>query len=377
MSTDNYRIRFMANNLAALAVNDFSFSSETTGFEAENALNNFRSSTWKPGGYFEITSSNNTLYINDGSNKTITITASSTAYTSAALLATEIQTKLNASSSGWTVTYDNSLGTYKFTISHTTSATLRLSVTTNSIWDTIGYTSTTDQVGTSFVANEQRNHTFEFFNFDFGYQASIAFIGMIGSISSSFGLSHSAVVTLEGNNIDLFTSPPFSITLTVTDKGVFNFNDTDDDARYRFWRLRFTDKYNPAGPGIEIGNIYLGSYQTLEGRNISTGFIDELVDPSTSSESEAGVIYFDRRTKYTKFSGLSLRYLENDDRLVVKDVFNTVGKTEPFYISLDPLSTLNDDITEFTKFVVFVDEPQYTNMGANRFSTNLNVREIV
>jgi len=36
---DNHRIRFMRNNLISLSVNSFTFSSETTGFEAANVLN--------------------------------------------------------------------------------------------------------------------------------------------------------------------------------------------------------------------------------------------------------------------------------------------------------------------------------------------------
>lgn len=376
MSDTNYRIRFMANNLAALTVNDFSFSSEIPGFEAVNALDNFRSSTWKPAGYFEILAgSNDKLYINDGSNKTITVTAGG--YISAAALGTQIATQLNAVSSGWGVDYDTIPGTFMFRFTRSSPGTIRLSQTTNAIWNTLGFTSAIDQTGLILNANEQRNHTFEFFNFDFGYQATISFLGMIGAVSSVFGISSTGIITLEGNNINDFTMPPFSKTATVTDRGVFTFNISDTDASYRFWRLRIRDIYNPVGPQMEIGGIYMGDFQTLQGRNISTGFVDKLIDPSTASESEAGVIYFDKRTKYTSLNGLNLRYLENDDRLIIKDLFNTVGKTDPFYVSLDPLSTLNDDITEFTKFVIFMDEPQFTNVGANRFSTTLNLREMI
>lgn len=376
MADTNYRIRFMANNLAALALNNFSFSSQVVGFEAENALDNFRSSTWKMAGYFEIVAgTNDKIYINDGSNKTITL--SSGGYTTASQLATHIQTQLNLSSSAWTVSYETVLGTYKFTLTHSGSATLRLSVSAQSTWDTLGFTSSTDMTGTTFEANEQRNHSFEFMNFDFGWQTPITFTGMVGDIASSFGLSSSALVTLEGNNIDVFTSPPFTKTLTITDKGIFTFNITDTDAAYRFWRLRIQDKYNPVGPGIEIGNIYLGDFQTLTGRNFTSGFEDKLIDPSTSSQSEAGVIFFDKRTKYTTLSGVALKFLELEDQVIIKDLFKSVGLTEPFYVSLDPLGTLTDDITDYTKFVVFTQEPNFVNVGAARFHATLNFRELV
>lgn len=87
---------------------------------------------------YNVTSSNNIVPINDGSNKTVTITPGS--YT-AIQLALAIQTALNSSSSGWTCTYN--ANTYKITISGTATFVLRFgTVTTNSIARTIGFSNT-------------------------------------------------------------------------------------------------------------------------------------------------------------------------------------------------------------------------------------------
>ena len=373
---NNPRVRFMANNYAALGVNSFNFSSEVVGFEAANTLNSFRSSIWRTSGHFLIESTNNTIYINDGSDKSTTITAQ--AYTTPTALASALQTALNAISANWTVAYDIAGGSYAFTISNSGSVTLRLSQSTNAIWDTIGFTSTTDTTDVTFPADEQRNHTNEFITFDFGWITPFTFIGIVSDVAQSFGLSSTATVTLEGNNIDDFTSPPASYTLEVTDQGIFKFNIEDPEVSHRFWRLNFVDKYNAIqGPYLEFGNIYLGDFQTLESRNVEAGFEDILIDPSRRSESEGGVIYFDRRTKYTKLSNLNIRYLLDTDKQIVKDVFRTVGTTEPFYISIDPELMINSDITEFTKFVIFDSEPAFTSIGAGFFNTVLNVREVV
>lgn len=384
-TSTNPRIRFMANNLASLNKNSLTFSSETTGFEASNALNEFRSDTWKAAGHFEVSdgsatydgAQNDQLYINDGGAVTVTVTAGQ--YTTGAALATQIQTDLNAASSNWTCTYDLSGGTYKFTIGNSGSVTLVLSSTSNAIWDDLGYTSTTDQTGTSFVANEQRAHTSEYLRLDMGYQAEMTFIGIIGDVAGSFGLSSQATVTLKGNNIDTnWSSPDFSVTLTVTDKGIYTWNDTNSDARYRFWRLEYEDKYNStAGPNIEIGSVYLGSYQCMLNRNITQGLTDTLIDPSIVSESEAGVRYFDKRTKHTLFSNIEIPFMDETDKDELKDVFNTVGITTPFYVSLDPLTNFSSDITDFTKYVVFESPPQIVNSGACRWSTSFVLREVI
>ena len=84
-TTTNERIRFMDNNLAELTTAGTTFSSALAAFPSTNLTNKFRSKVWKPSGLFEIIAgTNDKLYINDGVDKTITLTASSTAYTAPA-----------------------------------------------------------------------------------------------------------------------------------------------------------------------------------------------------------------------------------------------------------------------------------------------------
>ena len=373
---DNHRIRFMANNLVSLTVNSFTFSSETTGFEANNALNSFRSQTWQPSGQFDINSSNNQIYINDGSDKTISLTVAS--YTTPALLASHIQTKLNTSSSGWTVTYDSSGETYKFTISNSGSVTLKLTSTTNAVWDTIGYTGTSDLVGTSFTATEQRNHTSEYLTFDLGYQAPIDFLGVIGSISSAFKISTSATVTLKGNNLNDFDSPPFSSTVSITPNGIFTFFDNTTDNRYRFWRLEIEDKFNPEGPmALQLGNVYMGSYETFTARNVGKSFSMTNFDPSSISESESGVIFADERSKYRILESMPFFALDQSSRETIENLFEDVGITKAFYVSVDPQTRITSDIEDLTMFGLFVESPQFDHVAVGLFSTNLKIREVV
>ena len=374
MADTNHRIRFMANNLAALNKNSFTFSSEQTGFEANNVLDNFRSTVWRMNGHFELTSSINLIHGNDGSDFEATVAVAS--YSSPDLLCTAIETALNLVSSNWTCTYDTVGGTFKFTLTNTGSVTLQFSDQTNAIWDTLGFTTLTDATATSFEANEQRRHTNEFLTFDMGWQTPVTFFASVGDISQTFGLSSQATVTLEGNNINLFNSPDFSKTLSVTDKGIYAFNITDTEANYRFWRVNIVDQFN-ANTNIELGSIYMGDYETLTTRNISIGFQNQLTDNSDSSESESGVLFFDERTKFTQFNNLKINFMEKTDYDVILDLYSNVGRTQPFFVSLDPLLQLSTDITEWTKLVVFKTDPILTNIRSCRFSTTLNLREVV
>jgi hypothetical protein len=369
------KVRFMENNHAELTSGQITYSSQLASFPFTNAINKFRSKLWKPSGMFEIDATNNKLYINDGSDKTITI--DSDTYDTPALLATEIQTKLNAASANWTVSYDSGGGTYKFTISNTGSVTLRFSVTTNAIWDDIGYVWSVDITGTSFVAGETRCHTSEFVIFDLGYSANIEFVSILGPLDELFSLTSQATIKIQGNNLNKWDTPPFDVTLTRTPEGIFQFFDAYTDTNYRYWRFYIQDRLNPAGPsGISIGHIYLGDYVTLTNRNIANGIEVTIVDPSVKSTSENGAIYFDEKTQYTRFDALNIQHSDKTDRMVIKDMFEKLGTYTPFYISIDPGDNITDD-QELTKYVVFDAPPRFNHVIGEYFSIAFSLREVV
>lgn len=375
-TTRNRRIRFAENNFAQLTSQSITFTSELTAFPFTNAISNFRSRIWKPSGQFLIDGTNDTIYINDGADKSATITNAS--YTTPALLATEIQTQLNAVSSNWTVTYDISGGTYKFTISNSGSVTLRLSQTTTAIWDTIGHTTSSDITSTSFIGDQQRNHTSEYATFDMGYNPTMTFFAMIGPLDEVFSISRGATVKLMASNLNLWTSPPLELTLTVTDKGILRFLDDQSDTGYRFWRISIEDKLGSQGPqGLSIGNIYIGDYRTMTNTNLQVGFEKTEIDPSNIEESESGVLHFDTKTPYMSIDGMAIGLMTRAEKDIMLELYEKLGNTTPFYISLDPILCITDELEELTKYVVFSGAPKFKHIINDTFSMSLAVRELV
>jgi hypothetical protein len=372
-TTSNKNIRFMENNFAELTSGQISYSSALSSFPFTNLINPFRSKVWKPSGNFLIDSTNNKIYINDGTNKTITLTSAS--YSTPALLATHIQTQLNASSTGWTVSYSTTA--YKFTISNSSSVTLRLSQTTNATWNTIGFMTLVDLAGTSFVANQQRNHTHEFIIFDFGYNAPVEFFGLISPLGEIFSLSNSATIKLQANNLNEWTSPPLDITLTRSDYGIFRFMDDISDSSYRYWRVYIQDKLNPNGPeGLSFGHIYLGDYVTLTARNVANGFSKTQIDPSLKSQSEGGAIYFDNKVKYCEITGLGINLFTKEDRAQLEAIFDKVGVSKPLYVSIDPTVTHTNNLYELTKYATFSESPQFNHILRDLFSMSFSLAEL-
>jgi len=376
-ATRNHRIRFMQNNFAELITSSTTFSSELASFPGSNSINRFRSRVWKPSGYFKVTlATDDKLYINDGTDKTVTITAGE--YTTPALLATQIQTDLNAASTNWTVSYDSGGGTYKFTISNSGSVTLRYSQTTEAIWDKLGYTGSTDTTSTSFVADQQRNHDEEFAIFDLGYNAPMTFFATIGPLNEVFSISSTATIQLIANNLNDFeNSPPLTVTLTRTSGGVLKFMDDLTDTSYRFWKIKIVDKFNPLGPeGLSIGHVYLGDYVTIDNRNINSGFSKSQTDPSVKSTSESGALFFDTKTKYTSFNSMSIKYLDQADKDTLEAMYQVLGKITPFYVSFDPVNEISASIDELTKYVIFETEPIFSHIKTSVFSMSLKFREV-
>lgn len=375
MTTINHRVRFMENNFAALTANTVDYSSQLAAFPFSNAIGSTRSKCWRPSGCFTITATNNLIYINDGSDKTITLTVGK--YSIPTLLATHIQTQLNASSTNWTVTYDSTGGTYKFTISNTSSVTLRLSQTINSTWSSIGFLTTSDISGVSFIGDIQRNHTSEYAIFDFSTRVPINFFAMIGPLDEIFELSNNAIVKLQASNLNNWSAPPIDLTIPVTDRGIFYFTGSISDVSYRYWKIEIIDPSNPLGPSFKIGNIYLGDYITITNRNIANGFEINEIDLSSVSNAESGFLYFDKRAKYQSLDSLSIGLLDRTDKDILSSMWNRLGNTTPFYVSLDPTLFVTTNTYDLTKFVIFNSAPKYTHVIRDIFTMSFSLREVI
>jgi len=381
--TSSY-MRICENNLAELSESSgFVVSSEQTAYPKENAISRFRDEQWRPIGNFTIGSSNSALYIRVGSSDTtIDLTAGDYTYST---LASHISSRLNTLSSGWISAYDLNGGTYKFSLARVGGASLLLSSTTNAAWNTIGFTGTSIITDSSFIADEQRNHTNEYIQFDLGYEAEITTFFCIGSLSEKFSISSEATILLRANNIDdsiHWSNPPLQIDLLDyrDDTGIYCFIDSLlTDTRYRFWRLHIEDKYNHQGPEqcIRISNIYIGDYIYLSNRNIQNGFVKTVNDPSTRSESESGSLFWDVKTKFTEISSVGFSFIDKDDRDKLEKLYNRIGTVTPIYISLDPTLAVSNKLSDLTYFCVYDAAPSMQHIINDKFNYSLMFREMI
>lgn len=364
------KIRFMNNNFMERSM---TYSSQQSSFPASNAVNTSRSRVWKPAGNFEVTTSNNLIYINDGSNKTATLTVGAYTYTT---LAAHVQTQLNAVSSNWTCVY-NDTTTFKFTIDRSSGTkVLRKSQTTNAAWDMLGYTGMNDISAVTFVADEQRNHTSEWLVCDLGVPQQATFCGILSAIDAIFTLSATATVKCQGNNIDFWTSPPVDITIPVGNISAMKMLDDDNEATYRYWKVEIIDRLNYLGPnGLEFAYIYVGDHKTITLSNYATGFSKELTDPSPILQSEGGSLFFEKRPRYLTISNGSIQLLRGTERDEIEQLFYDLGTREPFFVSIDPGVSVSLNLEELTRFVVMTRPPTLDHVIRDYYNFSFDMRE--
>jgi len=374
MSTRNSSVRFCQNNMLAASGVTVTPSGYKTGFPVSNLWSSFRYQVWQPPGTFVITSANNLVYINDGANKTATVTAGTYTY---ATLAAAVQTALNAVSASWTCTYDFSGGSFTFTIGRTSGTkTLRCSVSTNAMWDTLGYVGSVDQ--TAAAADQPRNHTSEFFTVDFGVARAPLLFALRAAADGSFPISQSATVTLKANNVNDFTSPALTRTVTVDGDGITHWLDDLTSTSYRYWKFEFADRLNAVGPeGFALNVGYLGDYVTPLSANLINGFGRMLTDPSPTVYSNAGVRYSRKLQKYWAYQSATIQYISGSDRTAIEAALSSLGETTPFFFAVDPTQAISASASEMTKYVVFSQAPQLSHFIYDKWSLSFALREEV
>lgn len=350
-------------------------SSAHATYVAANASNVIRTKIWQPTGIFEIGSTNKVLRIDDGGGAE-SVTLDEDTYT-AAELATEIQTKLNAASSGWTCSYNTT--TLKFALSNSGSVSLLLTFTTNTVWDTIGFTSGVDLTDTSFTPDEQRIHTSEWYKVDNGTAKQVNAVCVVCPQDEVFGISTTGTVRFQGNNTDSWDAPSLDVLLTVGDRGIFQFYDDDvTDTEYRYHRIQFIDPANPDGvAALRIGFIYIGDIEHIDSSNVSQGFSKAQEDPSVVLQSEGGQQYFDQRNKYDTFSSMSLTNVARADRLKIEQVFNDFGLHTPLFVSFDPGGLVESDTSVYTRYFYFAGKPSFTHIIRDYYAVSMNFRECI
>lgn len=348
--------RFCYNNW--LSSTSCQASSALSNFPSSNLYGTFRSKSWKAEGSFEISASNNKVYINS-----TTYTVPVGTYTVTTLI-----TAFNTATSQ--TLSRNSLG--RFVITLGSSGTLNLSSTTNAIWDTLGYLSTTDQTGTAFTADERRYNTGEWILVDNGVPQIPHFACLIPEAETVFS-APTATIRFQGNNTLNWTAPVYDQAMEVSSKGAFHCPD-EDSVPCRYWRIFIDDVKNSA---ISVSKCYIGDSFIPQNTNISQGFSIGFEDPSIRLQSESGQLYMDRRTRQTVISSLQVQLAKDTDRYEIEQLLYDLGIGRPFFLVIDPKVQVSSAISDMTYYVYVDQSPNFQHVFRGYYNMSIQLREAV
>lgn len=377
MVTRNHRIRFGNNNwLEGKSYIDFSPSSSQFGTipSVRDLQEPTRTLSWIPTGNFTITSENSLMYVDEGSGE-VTVTLTEGNYLTGDSLATEIQSKLNAAlTHTWVCTFSIN----SFTITSDQVDSIILSNQVNAVWDTIGFTGGADVSNTTWSSTSPRIHTSEYFDVDLGTALDVTLLALLGESAKPMGLTSSAVIRLQGNNINDFTSPDYSVDIEPDTRGIYKFIDDTENTEYRYWRIEIIDRKNPRGnEGLGLSYIYLGDYLTMESRNLNNGFNRTHKSNTRRERSEGGQLFHNIKPSYTEISNVGLSFLEPSDIKNLEQFIYDVDVHTPFILSLDPTLMCSTDLVDLTWLVVLESEMQISHVRGGYYSINMKFRELL
>lgn len=355
-------------------------SSEQAAFPASNLFNfQRRSKVWRSNGYWEITSSNNGIVFRETTAVDLTASVAAATYTSSSSLFTAIKTALEAAgASTYTITADTTTLKTKFAsdggggggifeIDWTHASSTMASI--------LGFNTTEEDTGAlSYVADSLKIHTGEWITWDFGISTQPKAFFLIGDRNSPIKITPSSTIKLQANETNIWSSPTEDNTLTYDDTLISSVNTSGlwTNGALRYARLDFEDTDNAAGY-VQIGSLYLGDLFTPTRGRVQYPFTGAYVDRSITSFSEGGQSFSDIREKTEVFTitwfGLTIA-----DREEIDTLWDTLGKSNPFFIQFDSESAFSTDV-EMTRYVKFQQEPTYDLVSPTNFACRMILRE--
>lgn len=152
-------------------------------------------------------------------------------------------------------------------------------------------------------------------------------------------LTSDAVITVQANATNNWTSPAVSVTATLDDDFEVASYFWSTAQEYRYWRVKITDPTNDLDY-IEVGKIFLTkATQLSQCPDIGFGYGND--DLSTVTRTEYNQVYADVKPN-VKSLDLNMSLLTYADWETLQDIYDRVGSTLPIAISLDTDEALYD-----------------------------------
>jgi hypothetical protein len=364
-------MKIVHNNLVLSS--NLTASSSDVNFPVSNLKHTFRNKVWRSSGQFIIDTTNNKIdFKESGSGSLLTATLTSGTYTSTTLKA-EIKSKLeSAGSVVYTVVFNNgiwnisSAGSY-FSLLINTGTNTAVNICSK----VLGFANTDRTGSLNYSGSNIAIHTEESVVIDTITTENINTVAILWDKFEGIKLSDTAVIKIQANATNNWTSPAVDQTLTINDTYEIATYHFVSDQSYRYWRLKIVDPVN-VNLNVEVGVVILGKSLSVE--NADNGFKYQVNDESKVTSNNYGNEFMDI---LPQFSTLSFDYkvLDYDQIVLLENMYRTNGRVTPVIVFLDEFSTVfnKDHIVVYGK----LSRPSTLNhMNYNLFTYDLQITEL-
>lgn len=196
----------------------------------------------------------------------------------------------------------------------------------------------------------------EWIKFTFASAINVTYAAIL-----NHNLTSSAVVTIEGNDSDLWTAPIFSHVCSIADTIICSDGDTHS---FRYWRIKIEDSTNADGY-IEIGHIFLGAHAEFPYYDTTPVF--GWVSTAEASQSSTGQLYGDKRIQLKTVETTHPDVTQTDLDAIIS-FFEAMDKVTPFILLL-----AEDSLDVYPPLYCFLTNDISATKAANNLLYNLKL----
>lgn len=157
-------------------------------------------------------------------------------------------------------------------------------------------------------------------------------------------LTSSAIVKIQGNDSDVWTSPTVDITLTLGENEIWST--TAEMTEQDYWRFSIVDTTNPVAY-LTVGRAWIGPLLSVRGPYIS--FKENQVDTSATTLSISGQVYGDVGYRFKSYS-LTYPWWNATEKTNIETFSLAVHKSQPIFISFGNIGPIYSILTNDIDF---------------------------
>ena len=190
----------------------------------------------------------------------------------------------------------------------------------------------------------------------------------LGAFLAGTNLSDTAVVKIQGNATDVWTSPSVDVTMERVNGICYSYS-SDLEVALRYWRFSIVDTANVDGY-VEIGRAWIGRTLTIDGPH--TSFTEKRINTSETTISITGQSYGNEGYIY-KMWDMTFPYWDADEKGNMETFADTVNKAQPFFIQFAD----SNDCQLGPFYVLMTNDMEFNHMKTlDIWCSQLSIREI-